>query len=63
MKKYFVNGKEVSEKEVKLIEKRNKEYMESGDFSLIAKCEFITVISKQFLIVKQIKFQSYERLQ
>ena len=45
MKKYFVNGKEVSEKEVKLIEKR-KEYMESGDFSLIAKCEFITVISK-----------------
>lgn len=46
MKKYFVNGKKVSEKEVKLIEKRNKEYMESGDFSLIAKCEFITVISK-----------------
>lgn len=46
MKKYFVNGNEVSEKEVKLIEKRNKEYMESGDFSLIAKCEFITVISK-----------------
>lgn len=46
MKKYFVNGKEVSGKEVKLIEKRNKEYMESGDFSQIAKCEFITVISK-----------------
>lgn len=45
MKKYFVNGKEVSEKEAKLIEKRNKEYMESGDFSLIAKCEFITVIN------------------
>lgn len=46
MKKYFVNGKEISEKEAKSIEKRNKEYMESGDFSLIAKCEFITVINK-----------------
>ena len=43
MKKYFVNGKEISEKEAKLIEKRNKEYMESGDFSLMAECEFITV--------------------
>lgn len=46
MKKYFVDGKEISEKEAKSIEKRNKEYMESGDFSLIAKCEFITVINK-----------------
>lgn len=45
MKKYFVNGKEISEKEAKLIEKRNKEYMESGDFSLMAECEFITVIN------------------
>ena len=45
MKKYFVNGKEISEKEAKLIEKRNKEYMENGDFSLMAECEFITVIN------------------
>lgn len=45
MKKYSVNGKEASEKEAKLIEKRNKECMKSGDFSLMAECELITVIN------------------
>lgn len=44
MKKYFVNGKQITESEAKAIEKRNKEYMNSGDFSLIAKCEFIVII-------------------
>ena len=41
MKKYFVNGKQISEKEAKAIEKQNKEYMNSGDWNLIAKCEHI----------------------
>lgn len=45
MKKYFVNGEEVSEQEAKAIEAKNKEYMNSTDFSLWAKCQFITVIN------------------
>lgn len=44
MKKYFINGKQISEKEAKAIEKRNKEYMNSGDWNLIAKCEFIVIV-------------------
>lgn len=44
MKKYFVNGKQITEIEAKVIEARNREYMNSGDFSLIAKCEFIVII-------------------
>lgn len=43
MKKYYVNGKEISEQEAKAIEAKNAEYMKSTDFSLWAKCEFITV--------------------
>lgn len=46
MKRYFVNGKEISEQEAKVIEVKNQEYMNSNDFSLWAKCEFITVINK-----------------
>lgn len=45
MKKYYVNGKETSEQEAKAIEAKNAEYMSSTDFSLWAKCEFITVIT------------------
>nr|DAF79306.1 MAG TPA: hypothetical protein [Caudoviricetes sp.] len=46
MKRYFVNGKEISAQEAKEIEANNKKYMESNDFNLWAKCEFITVIGK-----------------
>ena len=49
MKKYFVNGKQITESEAKAIKKRNQEYMNSGDFSLIAKCEFIVIIKKEEL--------------
>lgn len=42
--KFFLNGKEISQQEAKEIEKKNKEYMNSGDFSLMLKCQFITVI-------------------
>lgn len=41
MKRYFINGKEISEQEA-----RNKEYINSNDISLWAKCKFITVINK-----------------
>ena len=46
MKKYYVNGMEITEQEAKAIEARNAEYMSSTDFSLWAKCEFITVVTK-----------------
>lgn len=46
MKRYFINGKEISEQEAKAIEARNKEYINSNDISLWAKCKFITVINK-----------------
>lgn len=47
MKKYYVNGIEITENEAKAIEAKNAEYMNSNDFSpLRAKCEFITVITK-----------------
>lgn len=46
MKKYYVNGTEITEQEAKTIEARNAEYMSSTDFSLWAKCEFITVVTK-----------------
>lgn len=46
MKKYYVNGQEITEQEAKVIEARNAEYMSSTDFSLWAKCEFITVVTK-----------------
>lgn len=47
MKRYFVNGKQITESEAKAIDKRNKEYLNSGDFSLIAKCEFIVIIKNK----------------
>lgn len=46
MKRYFINGNEISEQEAKAIEAKNQEYMNSNDFSLWAKCEFIIVINK-----------------
>lgn len=40
----FVDGKEISEKQAKEIERRNAEYMSSGDFSLMAKCQFVIAV-------------------
>ena len=42
--KYFLNGQEISQQEAKAIEEKNKEYMNSGDFSQLLKCQFITVV-------------------
>lgn len=44
MKRYFLNGKQITEQEAKTIEARNQEYLNSGDWDLIAKCEFVVVI-------------------
>lgn len=45
MKRYYVNGKEISVQEAKAIEIKNREYMSSTDFSLWAKCRFVVVIN------------------
>lgn len=42
--RYYVNGKEISEQEAKVIEAKNKEYMMSGDFALLSKIEFIVIV-------------------
>lgn len=44
MKRYFLNGKQITEQEAKTIEARNQEYLNSRDWDLIAKCEFVVVI-------------------
>lgn len=44
MERYFLNGKQITEQEAKTIEARNQEYLNSGDWDLIAKCEFVVVI-------------------
>ena len=46
MEKYYINGKEISKEEANEIKKKNLEYLESGDFELIDKCEFIVVIKE-----------------
>lgn len=45
--RYFVDGKEISEKQAKEIESRNTEYMNSGDFSLMEKCQFVIAVREQ----------------
>lgn len=45
MKKYYVDGKQITEQEAKEIEAKNKEYMSSNDLNLWAKCQFIMVVN------------------
>jgi hypothetical protein len=44
MKRYFVDGKEITEAEAKEIERKNNEYLASGDFNEMLKIKFIVVI-------------------
>ena len=46
MKKYYLQGKEISEKQAKAIEAQNQKYISSNDFTLWAKCQFVTVATK-----------------
>lgn len=46
MKKYYLQGKEISEKQAKAIEAKNQKYISSNDFTLWAKCQFVTVVTK-----------------
>lgn len=42
--KYFVNGFEVSEIEAQEIDKKNKEYLASGDLNLWIKIKHIVIV-------------------
>lgn len=44
MKRYFVSGKEITEAEAKEIERKNNEYLASGDMNEMLKIKFIVVI-------------------
>lgn len=44
MKRYFVNGKEITEAEAKEIEKNNDRYLNSGNMEDLLKILFIVVI-------------------
>lgn len=44
MKRYFVEGKEITAEEAKEIKKKNAEYFNSGNMSDLLKIKFITVI-------------------
>ena len=44
MKKYFVNGKEITKAEAEEIIANNKKYMESNDFNEMFKIQFVVAI-------------------
>lgn len=44
MKKYFVNGKGITKQESELIEKKNNEYLNSGNIEDMLNIKFIVVI-------------------
>lgn len=44
MKRYFVNGKEITKKEAELIEKKNNEYLNSVNMEDMLNIKFIVVI-------------------
>jgi hypothetical protein len=44
MKKYYVSGKEITEAEAREIERKNNEYLASGNMEDMLKIRFIVVI-------------------
>ena len=44
MKRYIVNGKEITENEAKEIERKNAEYLNSNDMNDLFNVKFIVVI-------------------
>lgn len=43
MKHYFIDRKEVTEEEAMRVEAQNMEYLNSGNFEDLLKCEYIIV--------------------
>ena len=46
MKKYYVNGKQITEQEADVIDKKNQEYVKSNDLRLWAKIEWIIIVNQ-----------------
>lgn len=44
MKRYFVNGKEITKQEADFIEKKNSEYLNNGNMEDMLNIKFIVVI-------------------
>ena len=44
MKRYFYGFKEITEAEAKEIERKNHEYLNSGDFNEMLKIRFVVII-------------------
>ena len=44
LKRYFVDGKEITEAEAKEIERKNHEYLDSGDLNEMLKIQFVVKI-------------------
>lgn len=44
MKRYFVNGKEITKQEAELIERKNNEYLNNGNMEDMLNIKFIVVI-------------------
>ena len=45
MKRFYVNGKQISESEARAIDAQNIKYMKRGDWNSLAKIQFITIIN------------------
>lgn len=46
MKKYYVNGKQITEQEANAIDRKNQEYVKSNDLLLWAKIEWIIIVNE-----------------
>lgn len=46
MKKYYVNGKQITEQEADAIDKKNQEYVKSNDLRLWEKIEWIVIVNE-----------------
>lgn len=44
MRKYFVDGMQISQKQARDIEMKNLKYINSGDFQKMSKIKFIIVV-------------------
>ena len=51
MKRYFVDGNEISEAQAILIENENSKLINSGDIASLIGCKFITIINNLWFII------------
>jgi hypothetical protein len=58
--RFYLNGKEISESVANAIEALNQEYIASGDFELMAKCQFIVKIEEKEETKPETKLEEVE---